>query len=43
VRELEAWGAVFDPHERRPHPPAQLRRPPLSAPRRTSAIAPASS
>ena len=31
VRELEAWGAVFDRTERRPDQPAQLRRPPLSA------------
>ena len=33
VRELEAWGAVFDRTHRRPHPAAQLRRPPLSAAR----------
>ena len=33
VRELEAWGAVFDRTQGRPHPPAQLRRPPLSAAR----------
>ena len=32
VRELEAWGAVFDRTQGRPHPAAQLRRPPLSAP-----------
>jgi len=24
VRELEAWGAVFDRHERWPHPAAEL-------------------
>ena len=28
VRELEAWGAVFDRTHGRPHPAAQLRRPP---------------
>jgi succinate dehydrogenase / fumarate reductase flavoprotein subunit len=33
VRELEAWGAVFDRTQGRPHPPAQLRRAPLPAPR----------
>jgi succinate dehydrogenase / fumarate reductase flavoprotein subunit len=33
VRELEAWGAVFRPHQGRPHPAAQLRRPSLSPPR----------
>ena len=32
VRELEAWGALFDRTAGRPHPAAQLRRPPLSAP-----------
>ena len=32
VRELEAWGARLRSHEGRPHPAAQLRRPPLSAP-----------
>ena len=31
VRELEAWGAVFDRTNGRPHPAAQLRRPSLSA------------
>ena len=31
VRELEAWGAMFDRTQGRPHPPAQLRRPPLPA------------
>ena len=31
VRELEAWGAVFDRTQGRPHPAAQLRRPPLPA------------
>ena len=33
VRELEAWGALFDRTQGRPHPAAQLRRPPLPAPR----------
>ena len=33
VRELEAWGARLRPHAGRPHPAAQLRRPPLPAPR----------
>ena len=33
VRELEAWGALFDRTHGRPHPAAQLRRPPLPAPR----------
>ena len=33
VRELEAWGAVFDRTTDGTHPPAQLRRPSLSAPR----------
>ena len=32
VRELEAWGALFDRTRGRPHPAAQLRRAPLSAP-----------
>ena len=32
VRELEAWGARLRPHQGRPDPAAQLRRPPLSAP-----------
>ena len=31
VRELEAWGAIFDRTQRRPNPAAQFRRPPLSA------------
>ena len=33
VRELEEWGAVFDRTQGRPDQPAQLRRPPLPAPR----------
>ena len=32
VRELEAWGAVFDRTHGRQNPSAQFRRPPLSAP-----------
>ena len=32
VRELEAWGARVRPHQGRPHPAAQLRRPPLPPP-----------
>ena len=41
VRELEAYGAVFNRTPGRPHPAAQLRRPPLSTPgaRRRSARA----
>ena len=36
VRELEAWGAVFDRTAGRPHPPAELRRAqvPAARPRR---------
>ena len=41
VRELEAWGAVFDRTTRRPHSAAQLRRAPVSAAWRTWATAPA--
>ena len=33
VRELEAWGARVRSHAGRPDPAAQLRRPPLPAPR----------
>ena len=40
VRELEAWGAVFDRTPGRPHPAAQLRRPRTRA-WPTSATAPA--
>ncbi len=32
VRELEAWGAVFDRTQGRQDPPAELRRPQVSAP-----------
>ena len=41
VRELEAWGALFDRTPGRAHPPAQLRRPQVSRAWRTSATAPA--